>query len=128
MVVFLCASRRFISAAAATGANADAATQEVGAGFDQETAAVLMARIAVHKAEKEEAFDILRWLDRTLIRLVSKFATLTKNDPSSFRLAPVRNHTTAWRVYACTGHSGSCMRVALVCGAHVTCACGSAVW
>lgn len=35
-----------------------------------------MARIAVYKAETEEAFDILRWLDRMLIRLVSKFAGL----------------------------------------------------
>ena len=42
-------------------------------GFDQEAAAVLMARIAVYKAETEEAFDVLRWLDRMLIRLVRPF-------------------------------------------------------
>jgi hypothetical protein len=36
----------------------------IAAGFDQETAAALMARIAVFKAESEEAFDVLRWLDR----------------------------------------------------------------
>ena len=36
--------------------------------FDQEAAAVLMARIAVFKAETEDSFDILRWLDRMLIR------------------------------------------------------------
>eukprot|EP01089_Gocevia_fonbrunei_P021955 TRINITY_DN8693_c0_g1_i1.p1 TRINITY_DN8693_c0_g1~~TRINITY_DN8693_c0_g1_i1.p1 ORF type:complete len:746 (+),score=179.00 TRINITY_DN8693_c0_g1_i1:39-2276(+) len=57
-------------------------------GFDQEAAAVLMARIAVFKAESEESFDTLRWLDRMLIRLVSKFAEFRKDDPSSFRLAP----------------------------------------
>lgn len=56
-------------------------------GFDQEAAAVLMARIAVYKAESEEAFDILRWLDRMLIRLVAKFADYRKDEPSSFRLA-----------------------------------------
>jgi len=57
-------------------------------GFDQEAAAVLMARIAVYKAETEEAFDVMRWLDRMLIRLVSKFADYQKDDPVSFRLAP----------------------------------------
>jgi len=44
--------------------------QMLTVGFDQEAAAVLMARIAVYKAETEEAFDVLRWLDRMLIRLV----------------------------------------------------------
>jgi protein transport protein SEC23 len=57
-------------------------------GFDQEAAAVLMARIAVYKAESEEAFDVLRWLDRMLIRLVSKFADYRKDEPSTFRLSP----------------------------------------
>ena len=28
----------------------------------------------VHKAETEESFDILRWLDRKLIQLCQKFA------------------------------------------------------
>jgi len=60
----------------------------ISAGFDQETAAVLMARIAVYKAETESAFAILRWLDRMLIRLVSKFADYRKDDPSSFALSP----------------------------------------
>ncbi|ELR18642.1 Protein transport protein sec23, putative [Acanthamoeba castellanii str. Neff] len=56
-------------------------------GFDQEAAAVLMGRVAVFKAETEEAFDVLRWLDRMLIRLVSKFAEYRKDEPSSFRLS-----------------------------------------
>lgn len=42
---------------------------EVARGFDQEAAAVLMARIAVHKTLTEEPFDILRWIDRMLIRV-----------------------------------------------------------
>eukprot|EP00164_Ancoracysta_twista_P005854 GFYU01008054.1.p1 GENE.GFYU01008054.1~~GFYU01008054.1.p1 ORF type:complete len:749 (+),score=265.01 GFYU01008054.1:130-2376(+) len=63
-------------------------TQEIIAGFDQEAAAVLMARLAVFKTEVEEPFDILRWLDRMLIRLVSKFADFRKDDPSSFQLNP----------------------------------------
>mmetsp|Transcript_10146 Transcript_10146/g.29948 ORF Transcript_10146/g.29948 Transcript_10146/m.29948 type:complete len:761 (+) Transcript_10146:73-2355(+) len=60
---------------------------EVARGFDQEAAAVLMSRIAVHKTLTEEPFDILRWIDRMLIRLVSKFADYRKDDPSSFRLS-----------------------------------------
>ena len=43
---------------------------DIARGFDQEAAAVLMARIAAHKTQTEEAFDILRWIDRMLIRLV----------------------------------------------------------
>jgi len=60
---------------------------EVARGFDQEAAAVLMARIAVHKTLTEEPFDILRWIDRMLIRLVAKFADYRKDDPGSFRLS-----------------------------------------
>lgn len=58
----------------------------VRAGFDQEAAAVLMARYAVWKAENEYAFDILRWLDRMLIRLTQKFAIYQKDNPDSLRL------------------------------------------
>lgn len=38
------------------------------AGFDQEAAAVVVARLATWKMETEEDFDATRWLDRTLIR------------------------------------------------------------
>lgn len=52
---------------------ADAATniQHISAGFDQETAAVIMARMVVYRAETDEGPDILRWVDRQLIRLVN---------------------------------------------------------
>ena len=60
----------------------------IKAGFDQEAAAVLITRLAVHKTLAEFTFDILRWVDRTLIRLVSKFATYKKDDPGSFRMSP----------------------------------------
>jgi len=33
-------------------------------------------------------FDILKWLDKALIRLVGKFAEYRKDDPGSFRLSP----------------------------------------
>jgi len=52
---------------------ADASTniQHISAGFDQEASAVLQARTAVFRAETDEGPDVLRWLDRMLIRLVS---------------------------------------------------------
>lgn len=55
-------------------------------GFDQETAAVIMARLAMHKSQSESSIDILRWLDRSLIRLVKKFCDYQKNLPNTFRL------------------------------------------
>jgi protein transport protein SEC23 len=56
--------------------------------FDQEAAAVLLARVAVHRTETEDVADVLRWVDRSLIRLASKFADYIPDDPSSFRLSP----------------------------------------
>lgn len=55
--------------------------------FDQEAAAVLMSRIAVFKAQTDDGADILRWVDRMLIRLCQKFADYRKDNPASFRLA-----------------------------------------
>mmetsp|Transcript_10397 Transcript_10397/g.29602 ORF Transcript_10397/g.29602 Transcript_10397/m.29602 type:complete len:756 (+) Transcript_10397:156-2423(+) len=58
------------------------------AGFDQEAAAVTMARLCSFKMETEDDFDATRWLDRTLIRLASRFGDYRKDDPSSFQLSP----------------------------------------
>ncbi|KAL8128653.1 hypothetical protein V2J09_017808 [Rumex salicifolius] len=63
-------------------------SEELMQGFDQETAAVVMARFCSYKMEMEEGFDATRWLDRTLIRLCSKFGDYRKDDPSSFTLNP----------------------------------------
>jgi protein transport protein SEC23 len=65
----------------------------ITAGFDQEAAAVLVARYAVHRAEGkgsggEDTGELMRWLDRALIRLCSKVATYQKGQPDSFRLTP----------------------------------------
>jgi len=54
--------------------------------FDQEAAAVLSARLAVHRTETEDVSDVLRWVDRSLIRLCAKFANYNADDPNSFRL------------------------------------------
>uniref|UniRef100_A0A8C8IDL2 Protein transport protein SEC23 n=1 Tax=Oncorhynchus tshawytscha TaxID=74940 RepID=A0A8C8IDL2_ONCTS len=68
---------------------ADAGTQiqTIAASFDQEASAILMARLAVYRAETEEGPDVLRWLDRQLIRLCQKFGDYHKDDPNSFRFS-----------------------------------------
>lgn len=66
---------------------AESGSAQIAASFDQEAAAVLMARIAVFKAEVDDSPDVLRWLDRMLIRLCQKFADYRKDDPASFRLS-----------------------------------------
>merc|ERR1719456_1023591 len=45
-----------------------------------------MARLAVWKTEMEDPLDVLRWCDRTLIRLTAKFGQYRKDDPTSFSL------------------------------------------
>ncbi|XP_014283277.1 protein transport protein Sec23A [Halyomorpha halys] len=67
---------------------ADATTNlhHISAGFDQEAAAVLMARMVVHRAESDDGPDVMRWADRMLIRLCQKFGEYNKDDPNSFRL------------------------------------------
>ena len=40
-----------------------------------------------HHCLQEEDFDATRWLDRTLIRLASRFGDYRKDDPTSFQLA-----------------------------------------
>eukprot|EP00828_Plagiopyla_frontata_P032649 TRINITY_DN4251_c0_g1_i1.p1 TRINITY_DN4251_c0_g1~~TRINITY_DN4251_c0_g1_i1.p1 ORF type:complete len:484 (+),score=73.58 TRINITY_DN4251_c0_g1_i1:179-1630(+) len=64
----------------------DLSMQQLSKGFDQEAACVTMARLGILKAENEEHLEVLKWLDRSLIRLVSRFAQFKRDDPSSFRL------------------------------------------
>eukprot|EP00040_Diaphanoeca_grandis_P001596 m.18936 g.18936 ORF g.18936 m.18936 type:complete len:765 (-) comp12269_c1_seq1:22-2316(-) len=58
----------------------------IAAGFDQEAACVLMARYAVYRSMTDEGPDVLRWVDRMLIRLCQKFGNFQKENPSSFTL------------------------------------------
>lgn len=60
---------------------------EIKAGFDQEAAASVMARLAIHRTETCYARDVIRWLDDTLIRFASKFGDYIQEDPSTFRLS-----------------------------------------
>ncbi|EAZ63719.2 component of COPII coat of ER- Golgi vesicles [Scheffersomyces stipitis CBS 6054] len=56
--------------------------------FDQEAAAVLMSRVTLFKSEQDDGADVLRWIDRMLIRLCQKFADYRKDQEESFRLGP----------------------------------------
>lgn len=71
-----------------TWADPNAGKLALSAGFDQEAAAVLMARFATYKAETmgHDNRDILRWLDRSLIRLCSYFADYRKGEQATFHL------------------------------------------
>uniref|UniRef100_A0A0D9VYU2 Protein transport protein SEC23 n=1 Tax=Leersia perrieri TaxID=77586 RepID=A0A0D9VYU2_9ORYZ len=60
---------------------------EIAAGFDQEAAAAVMARLAVHRAETYHVRDVIRWLDKMLIRFTAKFGNYVPEDPSTFRLS-----------------------------------------
>ncbi|KAL0008274.1 hypothetical protein SO802_009776 [Lithocarpus litseifolius] len=62
--------------------------QDLVAGFDQEAAAVVMARQVSFKMETEAEFDPIRWLDKALIHLCSRFGDFQKESPSSFSLSP----------------------------------------
>ncbi|ELU11239.1 hypothetical protein CAPTEDRAFT_163091 [Capitella teleta] len=67
--------------------DASVSVQHLAAGFDQEASAVMMARLAVFRAEADDGPDVLRWLDRMLIRLCQKFGDFNKDDPNSFRFS-----------------------------------------
>ena len=69
--------------------------QSVGRSFDQEASACLMARIAVHRSYEEDTTDILRWLDRSLIRLCAKFADYQRDDTARVAFSAMRNAVVA---------------------------------
>lgn len=68
---------------------ADTNDPNIIASFDQDAAACLLSRVAVFKAEMDEGQDVLKWLDRMLIKLCQRFGDFRNDDPSSFRLSPL---------------------------------------
>lgn len=56
--------------------------------FDQESAAVLLARMACFRSDTNEGTgqEILRWIDKSLVRVCQKFGEYHPNSPESFRL------------------------------------------
>lgn len=61
--------------------------KSIAFGFDQEAAAVLQTRNAIYKTFTEDPSDVIRWLDRALIKLVARFAEFKKEDTTSFKLS-----------------------------------------
>ncbi|KAG8311030.1 Protein transport protein Sec23A [Homalodisca vitripennis] len=75
-----------VTTVARNWADATTSLHHISAGFDQEAGAVLMARMVVNRGETDDGPDVMRWADRTLIRLCQKFGEYSKDDPNSFRL------------------------------------------
>eukprot|EP00124_Ichthyophonus_hoferi_P003697 Ihof_evm1s338 gene=Ihof_evmTU1s338 len=76
-----------VTTVARNWANTQGNPQYIASGFDQEASAVMMARIATFRGENDEGADVLRWLDRMLIRLCQKFGEYNKDQANSFRLS-----------------------------------------
>ena len=56
---------------------------EIARGFDEEAAAVLMARMAGARVEEgQEVVDTIRWLDRMLVSLCSRYGDCNENSSS----------------------------------------------
>ncbi len=77
---------------------------EICQGFDQEAASVLMARYCVYEGYTKERIEVLRWLDKQLIRLISKFGDYKKDIPSSFRLPMEFNYFPQFMFYLRRSH------------------------
>ena len=59
---------------------------ELASGFDQEAACTAISRLAVMKTESEDHQEVLKWVDRNLIRLVSRFSNYRQDSVTSFEL------------------------------------------
>ena len=69
------------------------AMNEIGNSFDQEAATVLIARLCVDNSFKgQDSKEALKWIDKTLIHLMTKFAKYTKENPNTFRLTQKFNY------------------------------------
>ena len=77
---------------------------EIASGFDQEAATVLMARLCVSKGYKEEHAEVLRFLDKSLIKLITLFATYRQNDFRSFKLLDEFNFFPQFMFYLRRSH------------------------
>ena len=76
------------------------AIDEIGNSFDQEAAAVLIGRVCVHNNFKgEDSKENLKWIDKTLIHLMSKFAKYTKDNPNTFKLTSKFNYFPQFMFY-----------------------------
>jgi len=67
--------------------------------FDQDCAAVVMAKLAVFKKDMEFGADVMRWIDQSLIRFMKRCADYTPNRLDTFRLAPQFDHFHTYMFY-----------------------------
>ena len=47
---------------------------------------VLLTKIAIWKSDTEDRIDVLRWVDKSLINVLQRFALYNKDSPESFKL------------------------------------------
>lgn len=59
---------------------------EIAQSFDQDAATVMLGKYCVDLGYRQENIETLRWLDKVIIRLVTKFSEYKKDDVHSFRL------------------------------------------
>jgi protein transport protein SEC23 len=77
---------------------------EVAQSFDQEASAVLFARLCIEKGYTEDSLEVMRWLDKNLIRLVQKFAEYNKDDARSFKLTKEFSYFPQFMYYLRRSH------------------------
>lgn len=65
--------------------------QDYANNFDQEAAIALTARVAMDLTKKSEPREVLKWIDKQLIRLYHKFGTFKKGEVSSFHVGDEMN-------------------------------------
>ncbi|OWB56814.1 hypothetical protein B5S28_g2728 [[Candida] boidinii] len=55
--------------------------------FDQECSAVIIAREAIYKVTNDNSIDAIRWCDKILVELLTRYADYRTNEVSSFKLS-----------------------------------------
>jgi protein transport protein SEC23 len=60
--------------------------KETDCGFDQEAAILGLARLASNKFREKPNSEVIKWLDRSLVRFAKQFGSYKKGAPESFSL------------------------------------------
>lgn len=65
----------------------EGALSDIKEGFDQDAAFILFARITIRKIDTEPCVqDVVRWLDKQLIKFCHKMGKFIQDVPTSFKL------------------------------------------
>jgi protein transport protein SEC23 len=84
--------------------NSPSNKNEISQSFDQEAASVLMTRMCVLKGYTEESREILKWVDKSLIKFMQKFSNFSKDDVRSFKLSPTFYYFPQFMFYLRRSH------------------------